>query len=161
MFRDQSWNLEKGLMFRWKKPVVCLFCLFFLIKEELWGFLLTGVRLFQQRETEGESHAISARAGKPALTSSMLPNWLFVFNELTYCYSTCRLESIKTLMYFVKLALHVSPVFPVTSCEVSLVLVFVYLSVFVSCLSFSFRVPFLPVSFWWFVVYSVLFACHL
>lgn len=64
-------------------------------------------------------------------------------------------------MYIVKLALHVSPVFPVTSCEVSLVLVFVYLSVFVSCLSFSFRVLFLPVSFWWFVVYSVLFACHL
>lgn len=64
-------------------------------------------------------------------------------------------------MYFVKLALHVSPVFPVAACEVSLVLVFVYLSVFVSCLSFSFRVPFLPVSFWWFVVYSVLFACHL
>lgn len=119
------------------------------------------MRLFQQRETEGESHAISARAGKPALTSSMLPNWLFVFNELTYCYSRCRLESIKTLMYFVKLALHVSPVFPVTSCEVSLVLVLVYLSVFVSCLSFSFRVPFLSVSFWWFVVYSVLFACHL
>lgn len=63
------------------------------------------MRLFQQRETEGESHAISVRAGKPALTSSTLPNWLFVFNELTYCYSRCRLESIKTLMYFVKLKL--------------------------------------------------------